>query len=198
MTTSISLQKGFTLVEVLVAITLLLLVITGPMQILTRSNHSTAYATEQMTAWFLAQEGLEMAQQGRDWYLLQYFSPAASLSNPWQMFAATTSASVGKFKPCFQSSTGCDITLNNSGAITVIDCAVTSCQLYLLPSQRMQYQHTSSGATLTPYTRVIKMQETGAGREVAATSTVTWRTGSLIASQSVVETTTLFNIYDTN
>jgi prepilin-type N-terminal cleavage/methylation domain-containing protein len=195
MTLHFSSQKGFTLVEVLVAISLLLIVITGPMQILTRANHSTAYATEQMTAWFLAQEGLEMAQQARDSYLLQYFDDSTTMPNPWAKFSTTTAAG-GIYKPCFQAN-GCDITLSTSGVATVTTCSGTACRLYLLPGQRMQYQHNSSGATLTPFTRVIKMQENGPGREVSATSTVTWRTGTLIASQSVVETTAIFNIYDT-
>ena len=190
-----SLQYGFTLVEVLVAITLLLMVIVGPMQILTRANHSTAYATEQQTAWFLAQEGLEMAQQGRDWYLLQFFNNPGTMSDPWAKFSATTAAG-GIFKPCF-SATGCDITLDATGSTTVTKCSGNACQLYLLPSGRNRYQHSSAGATTTPFTRKIKMQETGVGSEVTAISTVTWRTGSLIAGQTVVETTSFFNIYDT-
>ena len=194
MTKHFSTERGFTLVEVLVAITLLLIVIVGPMQILTRTNHSTAYATEQQIAWFLAQEGLEMAQQGRDWYLLQYFGPAA-LSDPWAKFSSTTAAG-GIFKPCF-SATGCDITLDTAGSTTVTKCSGNACQLYLLTSGRNRYQHTSTGASTTPFTRVIKMQETGAGSEVTATSTISWRTGSLIAGQTVVETTSFFNIYDT-
>lgn len=181
--------------EVLVAITLLLMVIVGPMQILTRANHSTAYATEQLTAWFLAQEGLEMAQQARDGYLLQYFNN--SVPDPWAKFTST--AASGKYAKCFTAK-GCDITIDSSGVATVTDCSQNgnkACQLYLLPNGRNRYQHTSTGAELQPFTRVITMQETGVGSEVAATSTITWRTGSLIAGQTVVETTSLFNIYDT-
>ncbi len=199
MTKYSSSQKGFTLVEVLVAITLLLIVITGPMQILTRSNHSTAYATEQMTAWFLAQEGLEMAQQARDKYLLDYFYNDVTNPQPWAKFT-TTDIAVGSYAKCFTTD-GCDISVGPLGNPTVTDCSLnskTACQLYLLPSGRNRYQHNSVGAILTPYTRKITMQQNGASREVFATSTITWRTGSLIANQTVTAVTSFFNIYDTN
>ena len=193
-------QKGFTLVEVLVAISLLLMVIVGPLQILTRTNNSTAFATEQLTAWFLAQEGLELAQQARDGYMLLYFKDSATTPSPWSSFKA------GTYLKCF-TGTGCDIVINNSGAVTVADCATpANCLLYVSSSidpatGRSSYQHLDK-TTASPYTRVITMKQTGTagsgrGREIAATSTVTWRTGSLIASQKVVTATFLFNIYDT-
>ncbi|NCO61881.1 prepilin-type N-terminal cleavage/methylation domain-containing protein, partial [Candidatus Kaiserbacteria bacterium] len=83
-------QHGFSLVEVLVAITLLLLIVTGPMKIITDANHSTAFASEQVTAFFLAQEGLELAQKGRDDLMLQYFDKQfnnnGNMVNPWAKF----------------------------------------------------------------------------------------------------------------
>jgi len=188
------LQSGFTLVEVLVSITLLLLVIVGPMQILTRANHSTAFATEQMTAWFLAQEGLELAQNGRDGYLLQYFK--GDIPDPWHDFKT------GSFATCF-AGPGCGFSIDEDGVLTADTCdnlGGGGCQLYLdTTSSRMSYTHDSSGGHVKqPYSRVIHMTETGAGREILVTSTVTWRTGSLIASQQVVTSTYLFNVYDTN
>jgi Tfp pilus assembly protein PilV len=185
--------EGFTLVEVLVAISLLLLVIIGPMQILSRANNSSAYANEQVIAWFLAQEGLELAQQGRDNFLIQYFNNPGGVPNPWARFRTTTLAS------CF-TATGCGIFSNNDGSLNVVACSGvgTPCQLYIEPNtstDRARYQHTSAGNTVTPFTRVIKMSQSG--DEIAATSTVTWRTGSLIDGQKVETATYFFNIYDT-
>ena len=191
-------QSGFTLVEVLVAISLLLMVIVGPLQILSRTNNSTAFATEQMTAWFLAQEGLELVQQVRDGYLLQYFDDSSATLKPWALFAATTTASTGKLKPCFTN--GCDITLNAAGVATVVDCtnngAACDLKLDTNAAKRMRYNITTGNPTSPTFRRVIIMTETGRGREVSATSTVTWRTGSLIVSQKVETVTSLFNIYD--
>jgi prepilin-type N-terminal cleavage/methylation domain-containing protein len=187
-----SVQSGFTLVEVLVAISLLLMVIVGPLQIISRTNNSTAFATEQMIAWLLAQEGLELAQQARDGYMLEYFD--SSRANPWASFVDSN----GTYKECFQPN-GCNISLSNVGAATVTSCAGDACQLKISSgaNDRMRYTITSGTLTTPVYTRKITMRETGVLREVAATSTVTWRTGSLIAGQKVETATYLFNIYDT-
>lgn len=194
------LHDGFTLVEVLVAITLLLMVIVGPLQIIARTNNSTAFASEQMTAWFLAQEGLELAQQARDGYLLNYFNNTTT--HPWTDFVDPS----GQYGPCFKS-TGCGLFVNNDGSVAVTDCGVFSCQLFQSTAntpatRRASYIHVlASGSnpaqsTQSKFTRVVTLKETGSGREVAATSTVTWRTGSLIAGQKVETATFLFNIYD--
>ena len=190
-------QSGFTLVEVLVSITLLLMVIVGPLQIISHTNNSTAFATEQMTAWFLAQEGLELAQQARDGYLLEYFANP-SVAQPWARFVDPS----GTYGSCFAVA-GCNITLNPSGVASVKPCGGTACDLKLNASQRMRYNDSKGIPTAPTFTRVVTMKVTGVdqgsgrGREVSATSTVTWRTGSLITGQKVVTATSLFNIYDT-
>lgn len=201
---TISSQAGFTLVEVLVAITLLLMVIVGPLQIISHTNNSTAYATEQMTAWLLAQEGLELAQQARDGYMLKYFDgllnqPSPNpYSEPWTKFMTDPI-----FAKCFTLN-GCDMVIKNDGVFTASDVTncnpVANCLLYYSSSTsrttgRASYQHTVTSAP-TLFTRVVTMNETG-GREILVTSKVMWRTGSLIAGQQVVTSTYLFNIYDT-
>lgn len=196
-------QSGFSLVEVLVAITILLLVIVGPMQIISRSINSTNYASEQVNAWFLAQEGLELAQKGRDDLVLGDFKDqirSESLEpNPMDTFLTT-------YAECFNAN-GCGLIIGNtpSAPISVTACAVNNCRLQLTPSaaaDRASYVHAISGNTQTPYTRVIKMERSPAGpakvREIKVTSTVTWRTGSLISSQKVEAVSYLFNVYDTN
>lgn len=196
-------ERGFTLVEVLVAITLLLMVIVGPMKILATANHSSSFATEQITAWFLAQEGLELAQHGRDNYLLQYFNKlnggnGSTVADPWNQFKTGTYAS------CF-TATGCGLVALRNGTTEVTDCSdsTKTCKLYLdtKPNNsvvRSNYQHDPTGAELTPYTRVVTMQQVGSKPYIAATSTVTWRSGSLIAGQKVETATYLFNIYETD
>ncbi|MES2748860.1 MAG: prepilin-type N-terminal cleavage/methylation domain-containing protein [Patescibacteria group bacterium] len=196
-------QSGFSLVEVLVAITILLLVIVGPMQIISRSINSTNFATEQVNAWFLAQEGLELAQKGRDDLVLGDFKDILS-GGTAEPAPFTTFES--RYAFCF-SSNGCGLSVGNgvSTPISVVSCGVLSnCRLYTTTSSntdRSTYQHSVSGNTISPFTRVIKMERTPASgniREVKVTSTITWRTGSLIDSQSVEAVTYLFNVYDTN
>lgn len=196
-----NLQSGFSLVEVLVSITILLLVIIGPMQIISRSINSTNFATEQVNAWFLAQEGLELAQKGRDDLVLGDFQNKLSSgpgTNPISQFLTNYAA-------CF-SADGCGLTIGNGATspVSVRPCGVINCRLQLTPSSapdRASYVHDVSGNTPTPYTRVIKMVRTPAApanvQEIEVTSTVTWRTGSLISSQKVEAVTYLFNVYDT-
>jgi prepilin-type N-terminal cleavage/methylation domain-containing protein len=49
-------NRGFTLVETLVAVTVLLLVIVGPMTVAQKGIQNAYFANEQVTAVFLAQE----------------------------------------------------------------------------------------------------------------------------------------------
>lgn len=58
--------QGFTLVETLVAISILLIVIIGPMTIAARGLQSSYFANDQTTAVFLAQEALESIIKLRD------------------------------------------------------------------------------------------------------------------------------------
>jgi prepilin-type N-terminal cleavage/methylation domain-containing protein len=194
-------QQGFSLVEVLVSITILLLVIVGPLQIIARSINSTNFATEQVNAWFLAQEGIELAQKGRDDLVLQNFklqvNPPGE-ANPITEFLSDYAA-------CF-SPNGCGLAIGDGTNIPApVTCGVISnCRLYLTPrsnTDRASYQHTVSGNTITPFTRVITMERfpaSGTVREIKVTSRVTWRTGSLISSQRVEAVSYLFNVYDTN
>jgi type II secretory pathway pseudopilin PulG len=60
------LSGGFTLLETLVALTILLLAIVGPLTIAARGIQSTAGARDQITASFLAQEAVEYVRLMRD------------------------------------------------------------------------------------------------------------------------------------
>jgi len=68
-------QAGFSLVETLVSISILLLVIVGPMTITSRTAKSATFASEQVQAFFLAQEGVELAQKARSDLVLRKFLP---------------------------------------------------------------------------------------------------------------------------
>ena len=191
-------NRGFSLVEVLVAITILLLVIVGPMQIIARSINSTNFATEQVNAWFLAQEGLELAQKGRDDLVLQNFryqiNPPGGEDKPMEQFLT-------RYAKCMGVNGACGLNIADGiSEPSVVDCNLLSnCKLYMDTGDRSSYKHTFS-AVPSLYTRVIKMERfpaSGTVREIKVTSTVTWRTGSLIANQKVEAVTYLFNVYDT-
>lgn len=57
---------GFTLIETLVSITLLLLAVGGPMWAVSQSLSSAMYARDQITAFYLAQDAIEYIRNVRD------------------------------------------------------------------------------------------------------------------------------------
>ncbi len=199
----ISTNKAFSLVEVLVAITILLLVMAGPMRVLTQSTSSTTFSSEQIVAYFLAQEGLELVQLGRDNLVLGDFKDKILETtvepDPWAQFQV-------HFARCIGANT-CGLLPNisvasNPKGFSVVDCnSPTSCRLYLnnATTTRARYTHTAGGPE-TPYTRTVKIgmiTVNGKIQGAVATSTVTWRTGSLVAGQKVELVTYLTNVYDT-
>lgn len=64
-------ERGFTLVETLVAVTLLTIAIVAPMTLTTMSFSAAYYAREQITAFHLAQEGIEAIRHIRDGNILR-------------------------------------------------------------------------------------------------------------------------------
>ncbi|MEK7639119.1 MAG: type II secretion system protein [Patescibacteria group bacterium] len=206
----ISTQQGFSLVETLVAITILLLVIIGPMTISTSTAKSTSFASEQAIAYFLAQEGAELAQKARDEAVLNGFNGQV---NTWTSFLSTQAGSY--FEPCVTTVTngvqspvpaascGLEQLTNAAGSfpgVQAVDCAtIANCQLRLNtnPSLRARYTHSNVvGSQPTIYTRqVFLILNTIFPNEVRVRSRVTWYTGSIRTEQSVEVETYLFNIY---
>ncbi len=59
-------QKGFTLVETLIAISILMIAIASPINLAQKALSSAVLSRDQMTASFLAQDGLEAVKNLRD------------------------------------------------------------------------------------------------------------------------------------
>ncbi len=73
-------NKGFTIVETLVAISILAIALTGPLAIISQSLKSSYFARDQVTAHYLAQEAVEYVKNRRDMNGLQQLSSADWLS----------------------------------------------------------------------------------------------------------------------
>lgn len=186
-------QDGFTLVETLVSITILLLVIIGPMTISSSAARSTSFSSEQVIAFFLAQEGAELAQKARDDLWLGDFT------NPGTGWSDFTNISAGTYADCFTND-GCRLEIETDAVgsikLPVADCnPVSDCRLYFDPNNdRSRYNHDSSSPITTPYTRIIKFEEITSD-EVKVTSRVYWRSGNQRQNQEAVVETYLFNVY---
>ncbi len=199
-------NQGFSLVEVFVAITILLMVTAGPMRILSTSNKTTNFSNDQVTAYFLAQEGQELVALARDNLVLGDVKDQLRNENvepaPWLTLASTS------LRNCFTSS-GCGMypvaTTNSFAyATTSSSCSGTVCLLYINSNSadRARFTHVATGNSESKFTRVIKAAPIyatdGKMQGIVATSTVTWRTGDLINDQKVELVTYLTNVYETN
>jgi prepilin-type N-terminal cleavage/methylation domain-containing protein len=193
-------NTGFSLVETLVAIAILLIVIVGPMSIATSAANSTSFANQQVMAYFLAQEGLELVQKGRDDFLLARFEAGGveGTNIAWDAFTDDG----GQFADCLTAnnpSRACGLEIGDGadGNVVVTNCVnAINCQLYLTSdtSKRSRYTHDIT-ADITDYTRIITIEEISSNKDVLVTSVVSWRTGNQIAVQSTTATTYLYNIY---
>lgn len=65
-------EKGFTLIETFVAITILTIAIVAPMSLVARSLSISYYVRDEITASYLAQEGIEVVRNVRDSNLIDY------------------------------------------------------------------------------------------------------------------------------
>ncbi len=70
-------QKAFTLIETLIAISILTIALTGPLAIIASSLRSSYFARDQITAYYLAQEAIEYIRNKRDQNGLQGSAVAA-------------------------------------------------------------------------------------------------------------------------
>lgn len=191
-------QSGFSLVETLVAITILLIVIAGPLAIISSASNSSMFASDQVTAFLLAQEGAELAQKARDDLVIRGFLPtghASYLADPWATFANTS----GTFASCYLT-TGCGLIINSdtSGSVTVTNCSTSNinCQLQYAfnGNERSQFVHSSTLTNPSGFTRVITFQNTAAD-EVRVVSKVTWFSGTSRDAREVEVETFLFDVY---
>lgn len=179
-------RRGFTLVETLVAITILLVAMVAPMTIAARGLQSSFFAREEVTAFVLAQEGIELVRARRDENVLQ--------SRSW-----LTDFTTG---PCI-SANGCGVDARDfysgGGNAPFFSCGGTACRLNydsgaLTTGLRGFYTYrTGVGISPSLFTRVIKMNQISAGKEAEVVVQVSWQSGLFGATKTVTLQSSIFN-----
>ncbi len=162
-------QKGFTLVETLVAITVLLVAITGPMTLATDSLVATRIARERLSATFLAQEAIEYIRYERGNNFLQ--------GSNWM--------------------SGIGGVCNGNGCLINIPTGVISscgggCTPLTYNTTTYQYGYeTGTDWAVSPYTRTVVVNNLG--ESAVVTATVSWDDSG--TTRSVTATTVLHRWY---
>jgi type II secretory pathway pseudopilin PulG len=148
--------SGFTIVESLVAILILMVTITAVMTLVQSSLSTASIATKQLTASFLAHDAFEYVRAG---------------------------FSENKITGSTCSSGGCSIDTVNAGSSDTSDtslgykaCATGSpCGLLYLDNNK-QYVHTSSGAEASQFSRWVKIDDVTDGLNVEVR--IDWKSGT--------------------
>ena len=156
-------ERGFTLVETLVAISIFSISILGILSILASSINDTIYAKDKMIAGYLAQEGIEYVRNVRDNYVLY---PSVGT---WATFVA-------KMTPCTSGSKCGFSSTSPTNSTSFIACSSDSinCQLYL---NNGVYNDSPSGV-VSGFTRKVWMKTTSNLDEIQIFSEVDWNQGS--------------------
>jgi prepilin-type N-terminal cleavage/methylation domain-containing protein len=185
--------RGFTLIETLVAVLILATAIAGPLTIAARGLSVALVAKDQVTAYYLAQDGLEYLRAKRDSACLSTSAPCSATANAW---LSTVSACQGA--TCYLDST------ENTGAVTPTACSGTCPVLnYDSTNKRFTYAGTNGTTILaTIYRRTVLLTNgvgtndcsntVGHGCESTVTVTVAW-TDVGGTPRSVVISENLFN-----
>lgn len=158
-------NRGFTLVETLIAIAILLTAVVGPISLIGDALHKLYYAKDQMIAINLAQEGIEAVRQVRDSNMLAG-GWDAGISNGYYLVDSGIQTA-----PLI--STPCDVA-----------CVADLKPIYLDSSLGLYRQNTVS--TATQFSRIVYISSVNAN-EIMASSTVKWKTGGQAGTVSVSE-----------
>ena len=141
----LKLKKAFTLIETLVAVTILSAAVAGPMALSIKSIGSASVSQDQLVAFYLGQEVMEYVRNIRDTNLI-------NSSNDW-------TNGLGACKGV----AGCYIDVKNN---TVTDCG-TGCPKLKFDGQN--YNYASGNDTI--FTRTVKIDDTvGVGGDEAKVS----------------------------
>ncbi len=145
--------RAFTLVETMVAVTILTLAVAGPMTVASRAIVAAQIARSQLTANYLAQEGIEYVRAMRDnEYLADQQSQTA-----WNNFL--NGLSFASISQCRTSTCTLDpaLPMGTGSGFSLTKCSGSGCTPLHLANGVYTQQSAISGSVVTPFTRTIQV-----------------------------------------
>lgn len=160
-------NNGFTLIETLVAVSLMVIAIVAPMSLVSQSLTTAYYARDQVAAYSLAQEGIETVRAVRDGNIL-----ANALTGSSNDLLASI--------PINQNFRA-DARI--AGGTGLVSCGIQPCPVLQVDTTNTLYGY-DSGWNDTKFRRTINAKYVGPAAinggqdEIRVTVTVTWETAT--------------------
>jgi type II secretory pathway pseudopilin PulG len=172
MKNSQSFARAFTLVEALVAISIISLAVASPLLTASQALTATRIARDELTASYLAQEGIEYVRAMRDdAFLAAHKVGGTTVSETgWSNFLTFIAPCSSSTQSCALDATKSVGVGTNSALEVCTNLACTTKPLYL---DNGVYRKSTSPGTLTRFTRSLRVINVTATEKIAS-STVHW------------------------
>lgn len=161
-------ERGFTLIETLVAVSLMVISIVAPMSLVAQSLTTAYYARDQVAAYSLAQEGIEAVRGVRDGNILENATTGSS-NDLLQSIPIDRNFTV-------------DATI--AGGTGLVACSTNPCESLRVDPTGTLYGHDQTWTTFTKFRRTAYANYVGPSAlnggqdEIRVTVTVTWETAT--------------------
>jgi prepilin-type N-terminal cleavage/methylation domain-containing protein len=169
-------QQGFTIIETLVAISILLISTTGPLSFAQSSLRSSFLARDQVAAFYLAQEAVETIKNIRDNNKIQ--------DSDWLDGLGGCDPSGGNLVKCNMEVDA------DEGKYYMVECAGERCSPMMYDSANKQFVLDDGGGSgseeLSKYTRTVYLKKVG-DNELQIIVEVDWTSGYFAPRRIIVQ-----------
>ncbi len=174
--------QGFTLIETLVAISILMIAVVIPLSIVANALQSSYYARDQITAAYLAQDALEYVRSLRD-------SDVVAINNNHAPIQSWYSS----LDPSCTNGTGCDVGTIDAGANK--STGAVAGPLKYEKSKGLYHASWASAGSTDRFTRTVRVSQSQINSGEYFVDVIVQWTGSGAGNKTVEVSESLFNVW---